>query len=104
MHKGLDIRTPLHSKVTAVRGGRVQAGFSKNGFGKYVIIKHPGDYVTLYGHLSKFCVNDSQRIRQGTVIGHVGKTGNARYKAIKPHLHFEIRKDGKYLDPLLFLK
>lgn len=103
-HKGLDIYAPLDSNVIAPKGGRVKTGFAKNGMGKYVIIKHPGDYVTLYGHLSKFCVKDRQRIRQSAVIGYVGKTGNAKYKKIKPHLHFEIRKDGKYLDPLSFLK
>lgn len=103
-HKGLDICAPLYSEVIAPMGGRVEAGFSKDGMGKYIIIKHPGDHVTLYGHLSKWCVKRRQRIRQGTVIGYVGKTGNAKYKGINPHLHFEIRKNGNYIDPLLFLR
>ena len=103
-HKGLDIYAPLYSEVKAAKGGRVKTGFVKNGMGKYVIIKHPGDFVTLYGHLSKFCIKDRQRIRQGVVIGYAGKTGNAKYKKIKPHLHFETRKNDEYLDPLLFLK
>jgi len=103
-HKGLDIYAPLHSEVTASKGGRVKTGFVENGLGKYVIIMHPEDYITLYGHLSEIAVKDKQRIRQGTVIGCVGKTGNAKYKNIKPHLHFEIRKRGEHLDPLLFLK
>lgn len=103
-HKGLDICSPLYSEVIAFRGGRAEIGFDKNGMGKFVIIKHPEDYVTLYGHLSKFSIKQSERIRQGTIIGHVGKTGNAKYKEIEPHLHFEIRKNGRYIDPLLFLK
>ena len=103
-HKGLDISAPLYSEVKAAKGGRVKTEFVKNGMGKYVIIKHPGDFVTLYGHLSKFCIKDRQRIRQGVVIGYVGKTGNAKYKKIKPHLHFETRKNDEHLDPLLFLK
>jgi murein DD-endopeptidase MepM/ murein hydrolase activator NlpD len=103
-HRGLDIYAPLHSEVIASKGGKVNIGLIKNGMGKYIIIQHPEDYVTLYGHLSKFCVKDKQRIRQGSIIGYVGKTGNARYKMIEPHLHFEIRKNGEYLDPLSSLK
>ena len=103
LHKGLDISASLYSDVVASKGGRAKTGFVKNGLGKYVMIKHPEDYVTLYGHLSEFCVKNNQRVRQGLVIGCVGKTGNAKHKSIKPHLHFEIRKDGKHLDPLLFL-
>lgn len=103
-HKGLDIYAPLNSEVMASRGGRIRTGFVKNGLGNYVMIKHPGDYTTLYGHLSKVCVENKQRVCQGSVIGFVGKTGNAKYKRIKPHLHFEIRKRGKHLDPSLFLR
>lgn len=102
-HKGLDISAALSSKVIASKGGRVKTGFAKDGMGKYVIITHHGNYVTLYGHLSRFGVRHNQRVRQGEVIGYVGKTGNARYKKIRPHLHFEIRKDSQHLDPLLFL-
>ena len=103
-HKGLDINSPLQSEVTAFKGGGVEIGLQENGMGKYVIIRHAGDYSTLYGHLSEICVRDRERVRQGDVIGYVGKTGNARYKGIEPHIHFEIRQGGKHLDPLLFLK
>ncbi len=103
LHKGLDICAPLHSEVIASKGGRVKVKFQKNGMGKYIIIQHPGKYSTLYGHLSEYCVKDKERIRQGTVIGYVGKTGNANRKKIKPHLHFEIKRNGKHLDPSLLL-
>jgi murein DD-endopeptidase MepM/ murein hydrolase activator NlpD len=103
LHKGLDISVPLHSEVLALKGGRVKTGYNKNGMGKYVIIAHHGDCLTIYGHLSTIRVENKQRIRQGTIIGQVGKTGNARYKKIKPHLHFEVRKEGKHLDPLQIL-
>jgi murein DD-endopeptidase MepM/ murein hydrolase activator NlpD len=104
LHKGLDILGSLKSQVFAVKGGSAKTGFSKNGMGKYVIITHTEGFVTLYGHLSELCVKEGDRTRQGAVIGYVGKTGNARYKKIKPHLHFEVRRNGEYLDPLLFLK
>lgn len=103
VHKGIDIHAPLYSEVRASKGGRAKVHFQKNGMGKYVVIIHPEGYVTLYGHLAKFSVKDNKRVRQGEVIGHVGKTGNAQYEKIKPHLHFEIRKRGEYIDPLLFI-
>jgi len=102
-HRGLDISAPLGEEVMAFRGGRARLMLQKGGMGKYIVIRHPGGYSTLYGHLSECLVKDRQRVRQGAVIGRVGKTGNARHKGIEPHLHFEIRKDGEYLDPLCFL-
>jgi len=103
-HRGLDILAPMNSEVKASKGGIVHLGFQKNGMGKYIVIEHTQAYSTLYGHLSDWCVKDLQRIRQGDVIGHIGKTGNARHKKIMPHLHFEVKKDGTYLDPAVLLK
>ena len=98
-HKGLDICAPLKSEVRASKGGISRIKFQKAGMGKYVIIQHAGAYSTLYGHLHEYEVADGDRIRQGDVIGYVGKTGNARYNSMKPHLHFEIIKNGEHLDP-----
>jgi murein DD-endopeptidase MepM/ murein hydrolase activator NlpD len=102
-HRGLDICAPLHAYVMASKSGIARVGFVKNGMGKYVIIHHADGAATLYGHLSRIRIKNNQRVRQGTIIGYVGKTGNARYKNIDPHLHFEIRKKGKCIDPLLFI-
>lgn len=102
-HKGVDISAPLYREVRASKGGRVKVHFQKNGMGKYVVIVHSQGCVTLYGHLAEFSVKDNERVRQGEVIGYIGKTGNARYKKIKPHLHFEIRERGEYIDPLLLI-
>ncbi len=104
LHKGLDIYAPLRSEVIASRGGRAEVKFQKDGMGKYIVIRHGGEYSTLYGHLAECRVKNNERVRQGSVIGYVGKTGNAKYKRIKPHLHFEIRSNTKYLDPLLLIK
>ena len=104
MHKGVDVSAPLYSEVMASKGGRVKILFQKNGMGKYVVITHSQGYVTLYGHLSKFSVKDNERVRQGKIIGYVGKTGNAQYRGIKPHIHFEIREGGKHIDSLLFIE
>ncbi len=103
LHKGIDIYAPLEAEVIASKGGIAKTGFVKNGMGNYVIINHSGNYATLYGHLSKCSVKNKQRVRQGDVIGYVGKTGNAHYKNIKPHVHFEVRKNGERIDPLSVL-
>ena len=103
-HKGIDIYAPIGAKVIASKSGIAKVGFVKNGMGKYVIIRHSDGSATLYGHLSRIIIKNNQRVRQGKVIGYVGKTGNAKYKNIQPHLHFEIRKRGRSLDPLLFVQ
>ena len=59
--------------------------------------------VTIYSHLSKVCIKPIQKIRQGQLIGEVGKTGNARYNGILPHLHFEVRIHGVAADPKKYL-
>ena len=102
-HQGLDIYAPLYTSVMASKSGIARVGFVKNGMGRYVIIHHANGCATLYGHLSRVRVKNNQRVCQGTVIGYVGKTGNAKYRSIAPHLHFEIRKWGKCVDPLLYI-
>ncbi len=103
-HNGIDIYAPVGTKVIASKSGIAKVGFVKNGMGKYVIIRHPDETATLYGHLSRIIIRNNQRVRQGRVIGYAGKTGNAKYKGIQPHLHFEIRKRGRCVDPLLFVQ
>ncbi len=70
----------------------------KGGYGNTIIIKHANQYTTLYGHLSKFRskVKSGSRVRQGQVIGYVGKTG----LATGPHLHYEFRVNGVHRNPL----
>ena len=104
MHRGLDLFAPLGTPVFASRSGIITvARDEKKGMGKYVVIKHPGHLITLYGHLSYIYVRKYEFVRQGALIGRVGKTGNARSSAIQPHLHFEIRKGGIPQDPLDYL-
>ncbi len=103
-HRGIDLLAPVKSEVRAARGGRAAVRFQRGGMGKYVVIRHAKGYETLYGHLQEVMVKDNERVRQGSLIGLVGKTGNARHKKIEPHLHFEIRKNGDFLDPLPFLQ
>lgn len=104
-HNGIDLQAKLGAAVYAVRTGEVTKAQFHRGMGNFIEILHsPGGYVTIYGHLSKIEVKAGQLVRQGQKIGEVGKTGNANYRGVIPHLHFEIRKNGVPLDPMKFLE
>ena len=104
IHQGLDLFAEIGTPVLASRSGRVAAAAQNNGIGKFVIIKHPDSIVTIYGHLSEIFVKKNQFVRQDEIIGSVGKTGNANFRDIQPHLHFEVRKKGVPWDPLEYLQ
>lgn len=99
-HLGIDYAAPTGTPVSAIGDGVVLfAGWSTNGYGNYVKIKHPNGYVSYYGHLSKIRrgIRKGIRVRKGQVIGYVGMTG----LATGPHLDFRIKKNGKFVN---FLK
>ena len=102
-HKGIDLEARIKAPVYASKSGWARARYFPGGYGNLVIISHPGRWETRYGHLDKIAIKRFQWVRQGDIIGFVGKTGNADLKGIVPHLHFEIRKMGKPLDPEVFL-
>jgi len=97
-HKGVDYAAPTGTPVKATGDGRVAFRGNKNGYGKTVILEHAGTYTTLYAHLSGFSkrAQTGNRVKQGQVIGYVGKTGLAS----GPHLHYEFRVQGQHRDPL----
>ena len=68
------------------------------GYGKHIRIDHGFGYVTLYAHLSGYNVKRGQRVKRGDIIGYVGNTGRSQ----APHLHYEIHKDGKAVNPINF--
>ncbi len=98
-HSGIDMLAPLGTPVHASKSGIAFRGNVPTGYGKYVMIYHPDGYETIYGHLSEWNIISAKKVRQGELIGFVGKTGNASHKFIQPHLHFEIRKEEKSIDP-----
>ncbi|MDD4953842.1 MAG: M23 family metallopeptidase [Candidatus Omnitrophica bacterium] len=104
VHQGLDLSAKIGTPVLAARSGIVAVAKQNNGMGKYVIIKHLGKMVTIYGHLSEICAVKGQFVRQGQMIGRIGKTGNSNHPAIQPHLHFEVRVDGVPCDPMEYLR
>ena len=99
MHKGMDFSAPTGTPIYAPSDGKVIRVDSRSaGYGKHIRIDHGFGYVTLYGHLNEYNVRRGQRVKRGDVIGFVGNTG----RSVAPHLHYEIRKDGKHLNPINF--
>ena len=98
-HRGIDIKAPYRTPVRATANGRVIYAGWLGPYGKTVVIKHKYGYQTLYGHLSKIKVRAGQRVKEGQIIGYVGSTG----RSTGPHLHYEIRRYGKLLDPEKYL-
>lgn len=94
-HQGLDIAAPTGTTLTASAGGTVLMAQWYGGYGNYILIDDGGGYSTGYGHLSAFYVSAGQQVKQGQAIGAVGCTG----ECTGPHVHFEIRFNGKPIDP-----
>jgi murein DD-endopeptidase MepM/ murein hydrolase activator NlpD len=98
-HAGLDFSAPQGTPIYATADGRVTtAGNLSNGFGNHVIINHGFGYQTLYGHMVRVKVKNGQLVKRGEVIGWVGSTG----KSTGPHLHYEVHKGGRTIDPIYF--
>ncbi len=99
-HPGIDLSAPTGSAVYAADAGLVTfAGWSSLGYGNTVVIDHGNGYKTLYAHLSQVSQYCGAIVKAGQVIGLSGSTGNSS----GPHLHFEVRVPGGYLDPLKVL-
>ena len=100
-HTGIDIgNTPLGSPVVAAADGVVTYAGWLGGYGNCVMINHGDGIVTLYGHGNKILTTVNTEVKQGDVIMEVGSTGNST----GPHLHFEVRINGEYTNPLNFVK
>jgi hypothetical protein len=102
VHQGLDLAAPEGTEVYAARDGEVVEIGEDPVYGNFIIIRHGETWASLYGHLSKFEIALRSRVRSGTLIGRVGSTG----QSTGPHLHFELRQNGRAQDPgrLLFSK
>ena len=96
-HMGIDYSAPIGTPIFSVATGKVvHLGYS-GAFGNLIILEHPGNYRTYYAHLSGYNaeLEVGNEVRRGLEIGYVGSTG----RSTGPHLHFELRKDGVYVDP-----
>lgn len=98
-HPGLDIAAPMGTTVTAAASGTVISAGWYGGYGNYILIDDGGGMATGYGHLSQIFVSNGQSVQKGQAIGAVGSTGHST----GPHLHFEVRLNGKTTDPAAYL-
>ncbi|HSV47147.1 MAG TPA: M23 family metallopeptidase [Ramlibacter sp.] len=95
-HLGVDYGAPTGTPVRVVGDGTVEFAGVQNGFGNVVMVRHNGNDVTVYAHLSRIDVRPGQAVQQGQRLGAVGATG----WATGPHLHFEFRVNGTHQDPV----
>ena len=97
MHTGIDMEAAINTPVYATGDGKVVfAGVSRYGYGIHVDVDHGFGYETKYAHLSKLAVENGHTVKRGDIIGYSGNTGLSK----GPHLHYEIVKDGKKIDPI----
>ena len=98
-HKGLDIVAPVGAVVRAPADGVVTRASRTAGYGKMVDISHGYGYRTRYGHMSELLVKPGQRVRRGDAIGRIGSTG----RSTGPHLHYEVFREGRRVNPWKYL-
>jgi murein DD-endopeptidase MepM/ murein hydrolase activator NlpD len=100
IHKGVDFAAPAGSQVVAVASGIVTYSKERFGYGRTVEINHGNGYVTRYGHNQKILVDVGDTIQKGQAIALIGSTG----RSTGPHLHFEVLKEGRAIDPMSFVR
>ncbi|SNT16071.1 Septal ring factor EnvC, activator of murein hydrolases AmiA and AmiB [Anaerovirgula multivorans] len=100
MHTGIDIPAPSGTPVVAATQGTVVSSATIGSYGRTIIIDHGGGVLTLYAHNSRLLVSVGDKVSRGQKIAEIGSTG----ASTGPHLHFEVRKDGKYVDPTPYVR
>ena len=98
-HKGIDFAGKENSEIVAVGGGVVTYSGKRYGYGNLVEITHGNGYITRYGHNKKNLVREGETVKKGQAIALMGSTG----RSTGPHVHFEVIKDGKKIDPAKFI-
>ena len=100
-HQGIDLAAPVGTPIYATADGTIsEAGYNSGGYGNLIKVDHGRGIETRYGHLSAVLVRPGQRITRGQVIGRMGSTG----RSTGSHLHYEVRIDGRAVNPIPFMK
>ena len=97
-HKGMDFTAPIGTPIYASGNGKVIRSSRSATYGRVVYIDHGYGYRTIYAHMSKIKAKRGQNVKRGDLIGYVGNTG----RSVSAHLHYEVRKNGKALNPINF--
>lgn len=100
IHKGIDIEANHGASIKAALSGEILEAAKEPTLGNYIKLKHDGGVTTVYAHCSQLLVKKGQKVKQGDIIARVGDTG----ASIGAHLHFEIWKDGKDVNPTSYIK
>ena len=104
MHRGIDFKAELNTPVVAIGDGtvrKVELHFENGkGYGRFIIIDHPNGFSSLYAQLNEYKIKEGDKVKKGDVIALVGSSG----MSTGPHLHLELKKDGQYVDPALYIK
>jgi murein DD-endopeptidase MepM/ murein hydrolase activator NlpD len=98
-HSGVDMAAPFGTPVRAAAAGIAQVAEMPYGYGLYVVIDHGGGLATLYGHLGWTSLTTGDSVTAGRDVGEVGSSG----LSTGPHLHFEVRRNGRPVDPIAWL-
>lgn len=99
-HSGIDVPAPSGVAVVAAGSGKVVTSGTLGSYGRTVIVDHGGGIMTLYAHNSKLLVSVGDTVTKGQRIANIGSTG----ASTGPHLHFEVRKNGQYVNPVPYVK
>jgi murein DD-endopeptidase MepM/ murein hydrolase activator NlpD len=99
LHQGLDFQGPIGAPITSSADGIVEKAGWDPQYGNEIIINHGDGYMTRYAHASELLVNTGDRVSRSQVIAKIGQSG----RSTGPHLHFEILKNGKVVDPQAYL-
>ncbi|MHA6317791.1 M23 family metallopeptidase [Altererythrobacter sp. CAU 1778] len=94
-HKGVDLAAPTGTPIYATADGMVSRANWFSSYGQFVSIEHGADIQTRFAHLSRIIVSEGEQVRKGDIIGYVGSTG----RSTGPHLHYEVRVDGRAMNP-----
>lgn len=98
-HYGVDLAAEAGTEVRCFADGTVTAVGESSSYGRYCIVAHEGGYTTLYAHCSRITVSSGSAVKRGQKIAEVGDTG----MATGPHLHFELQREGTYLNPVYYV-